>query len=116
MTTVIDTKGHLSAKLVIKNEAEDTETWLDYDTRLHDCDPEVGTIYVFNSMIGQYEPCSCLADAKVKFEEHYERRTFQIPDETEIIKAKREELKESGKHLRNITPFIIGPGKENDPS
>lgn len=113
VTQVVATQGHLSAKLVIKNEAADTETWLDYDTRLHDTDPEEGTIHVFNSQTGQYEPCACLADAKAKFDEHYERRTFQIEDESEVIKAKREELKECGKHLRNLTPFVIGPGKES---
>lgn len=116
MKTEVLTKGHFSAKLVIRDEANDIETWLDYDTREHEEDPEEGVIHVFNSETGVYEPVANLAAAKVKFEEHTARLTYVISDETELLRAKREELIAQDKHLRNINPFVIGPVVKNDHS
>lgn len=116
MSTEVHTKGHFSAKLVIRNEEENTETWLDYDTREHEEDPEVGIIHVFNSELGVYEACSSLAEAKAKFEEHTQRLTHVISDDVDVLRAKREELEIQNKHLRNINPFIIGPAVKNDPA
>ena len=116
MSTEVLTKGHFSAKLVIRNEEDDTETWLDYDTREHGEDPEIGVIHVFNSDQGVYEACSCLAEAKAKFEERTQQLTYVISDDVDLLKAKREELESQNKHLRNINPFIIGPAVKNDPA
>lgn len=101
--------GHLSAKLVVRDEINDTETWYDYDTRDNDHDPAEGTIHVFNSETGLYEKCENLAAAKVRFEDHIQRLTYVCSDETEFLRAKRDELELQNKHLRNLTPFVIGP-------
>lgn len=116
MSIEVLTKGHFSAKLVIRNEEEDTETWLDYDTREHDEDPEVGVIHVFNSDLGVYEACASLAEAKARFEERTKQLTYIIPDDVDMLKAKRVELESQNKHLRNVNPFVIGPVVKNDPA
>lgn len=101
------TRGHLSAKLVIKDTVKKTEQWMDYDTREEIADPVEGTIMVFNSATGVYEKCDCLQHAVDKFDEHNVRLTPTFPAEHEILKEKRELLKAEGKHLRNLGPFSI---------
>lgn len=109
MLIEVMTAGHLSAKLVVRDEVNDTEAWYDYDTRVNDHEPAEGTIHVFNSETGLYEKCENLAEARAKFEEHAQRLTYVISDETEYLRAKRDELELQNKHLRNLTPFVIGP-------
>jgi hypothetical protein len=103
------TRGHLSAKLV--KVVNGNECWEEYDTRNETDDPVVGTIMVFNSETGVYEPCDCLSDAVELFAEHETRLTpLETPQQIEL-KEKREELKEEGKLLRNLIPFNVSPGE-----
>ena len=104
------TRGHLSAKLVVKCDKTNTETWLDYDTRVESEDPVEGTIMVFNSETGVYEPCTCLEHADQLFEYHNQRLTPVIPDSQVKLVEKRQAFKEKGKHLRNLAPFNLSPG------
>lgn len=85
-TTIEYSKGHLSAKLRIKN-IDGTETWTDYDTRSATADLQSNeSILVFNSELGVYEEVSTLEEAKIKFEHHYSRLKVTVK-----IKALAEE-------------------------
>ena len=108
-TTFVSSAGHLSAKLK-KTHGDGTTTWVDYDTRTATSEPLPNeSILVFNSKTGLYEEVKTLAEAKLKFEEHYSRLTYTVPVLTEEELTLRQKIKKLLAEAESLSATLNKP-------